>query len=134
MYALHSRIDVVVNAGGILENAIRIVDMNVDEFDALWRVNVRGTFSLHKFSDAGCMQRDREVLSTFARSLHIGRLPNQAMLPAFRKGRPQIENISGHNSPAVDELSHCSCLIARRVELRCALDCAQICNVRNRCW
>jgi NAD(P)-dependent dehydrogenase (short-subunit alcohol dehydrogenase family) len=44
IYDQHSRVDIVVNAGGILENAIRIVDLPVAEFDELWRVNVRGTF------------------------------------------------------------------------------------------
>jgi NAD(P)-dependent dehydrogenase (short-subunit alcohol dehydrogenase family) len=44
VYERHRRVDVVVNAGGILENAIRVVDMAVAEFDELWRVNVRGTF------------------------------------------------------------------------------------------
>jgi NAD(P)-dependent dehydrogenase (short-subunit alcohol dehydrogenase family) len=44
VYARHQRVDVVVNAGGILENAIRVVDMDISEFDELWQVNVRGTF------------------------------------------------------------------------------------------
>lgn len=40
----HGRVDSIVNAAGLLEDAIRAVDMPVEELDRSWSVNVRGTF------------------------------------------------------------------------------------------
>lgn len=44
VYAGHRQVDAVVNAGGILQNAVRIADLDIAEFDRLWSINVRGTF------------------------------------------------------------------------------------------
>ena len=44
IYAEHGHVDAVVNAGGILQNAVRLADLDVAEFDRLWSVNVRGSF------------------------------------------------------------------------------------------
>jgi len=41
-------VDAVVNSGGILQNGIRFNDMPVDEFDAVWRINVRGTLLINQ--------------------------------------------------------------------------------------
>jgi NAD(P)-dependent dehydrogenase (short-subunit alcohol dehydrogenase family) len=47
-YDRHGRVDVVVNSGGILQNGIRFNDMPVEEFDAVWTVNVRGTLLINQ--------------------------------------------------------------------------------------
>lgn len=41
--AEHAVPAVLVNSGGILQNAVRVLDMDMAEFDRLWQVNVRGT-------------------------------------------------------------------------------------------
>jgi NAD(P)-dependent dehydrogenase (short-subunit alcohol dehydrogenase family) len=41
--AQHGIPDTLVNSAGILQNAVRVLDMNIAGFDRLWEVNVRGT-------------------------------------------------------------------------------------------
>ena len=47
-YESHPKVDAVVNSGGILQNGIRFNDMPVEEFDAVWRINVRGTLLINQ--------------------------------------------------------------------------------------
>ncbi len=47
-YERHARVDAVVNSGGILQNGIRVADMPVEEFDTVWRINVRGTLLVNQ--------------------------------------------------------------------------------------
>jgi NAD(P)-dependent dehydrogenase (short-subunit alcohol dehydrogenase family) len=39
----HGAPHALVNAGGILQNAVRVLDMEIAEFDRLFQINVRGT-------------------------------------------------------------------------------------------
>lgn len=48
VYDKHARVDAVVNSGGILQNGVRFNDMAVDEFDTVWKVNVRGTLLINQ--------------------------------------------------------------------------------------
>ncbi|HSI40154.1 MAG TPA: SDR family oxidoreductase [Xanthobacteraceae bacterium] len=43
VYARHGRADALVNSAGLLQNAVRSVDMAMEEFDRIHTVNVRGT-------------------------------------------------------------------------------------------
>lgn len=43
VYAQCDRVDALVNSGGILQNAVRVTDLDIAEFDRVWAVNVRGT-------------------------------------------------------------------------------------------
>lgn len=47
-YALHACVHAVVNSGGILQNGVRFLEMPVEEFDTVWRVNVRGTLLINQ--------------------------------------------------------------------------------------
>ena len=47
-YERHQGVDAVVNSGGILQNGIRFVDMPIEEFDTVWKVNVRGTLLINQ--------------------------------------------------------------------------------------
>lgn len=47
-YALHPCVDAVVNSGGILQNGVRFNDMQVEEFDQIWKINVRGTMLINQ--------------------------------------------------------------------------------------
>jgi NAD(P)-dependent dehydrogenase (short-subunit alcohol dehydrogenase family) len=48
LYARHPGVDVVVNAGGVLQNAVKVVDMSMAEFDRIWSINVRGTLLINR--------------------------------------------------------------------------------------
>lgn len=43
VYEQHGRVDALVNSAGLLQNAVRSVDMAIAEFDRIHMVNVRGT-------------------------------------------------------------------------------------------
>ena len=47
-YKLHDRVDAVVNSGGILQNGVRFTEMPVEEFDQIWKINVRGTLLINQ--------------------------------------------------------------------------------------
>jgi NAD(P)-dependent dehydrogenase (short-subunit alcohol dehydrogenase family) len=48
VYAQRNRVDVVVNAGGVLQNAVKVANMAVAEFDRVWSINVRGTLLVNR--------------------------------------------------------------------------------------
>jgi NAD(P)-dependent dehydrogenase (short-subunit alcohol dehydrogenase family) len=43
VYSDFPRIDALINSGGILQNAVRVTELDIAEFDRIWAVNVRGT-------------------------------------------------------------------------------------------
>lgn len=43
VFAGCEKVDALVNSGGILQNAARVTDLDIAEFDRVWAVNVRGT-------------------------------------------------------------------------------------------
>lgn len=43
VYADCDRVDALVNSGGVLQNAVRVTDLDIAEFDRIWAINVRGT-------------------------------------------------------------------------------------------
>lgn len=47
-YERHATVDAVVNSGGILQNGIRFVEMPIEEFDNVWKINVRGTLLINQ--------------------------------------------------------------------------------------
>ena len=48
VYAEVDIVDALVNSGGILQNAVRITELDIAEFDRLWAVNVRGTMLVNQ--------------------------------------------------------------------------------------
>lgn len=48
IYERHASVDAVINSGGILQNGIRFTEMPIEEFDAVWTVNVRGTLLINQ--------------------------------------------------------------------------------------
>ncbi|MCP4380832.1 MAG: SDR family oxidoreductase [Hyphomicrobiales bacterium] len=72
IYEAFDRVDALVNSGGVLQNAVRVTDLDIAEFDRVWAVNVRGT-----------MLVDR----AFARrmtALGTGAIVNMCSLTTFR--------------------------------------------------
>ena len=68
----------LVNSGGILQNAVRLLDMNVAEFDRLFDINVRGTLMVSRAFGAPMCDAGRGAiinlcsLTTFRASAQIG--------------------------------------------------------------
>lgn len=48
VYGRHGRVDVLVNSAGLLQNAVRTIDMEVEAFDRIFAVNVRGTMLMSR--------------------------------------------------------------------------------------
>ncbi|MBN3787335.1 SDR family oxidoreductase [Burkholderia sp. Ac-20353] len=70
--------DALVNSGGILQNAVRLLEMDVAEFDRLMNVNVRGTLLASRMFGAAMCDRGAGAiinlcsLTTFRPSAQIG--------------------------------------------------------------
>jgi NAD(P)-dependent dehydrogenase (short-subunit alcohol dehydrogenase family) len=55
VYDAHGRCDALVNSAGLLQNAVRLLDMDMAEFDRVNAVNVRGTMlALRSFGRRMC--------------------------------------------------------------------------------
>lgn len=55
VYDAHGRCDALVNSAGLLQNAVRLLDMDMAEFDRINAVNVRGTMlALRSFGRRMC--------------------------------------------------------------------------------
>ena len=48
VYGRHGRVDALVNSAGLLQNAVRTVDMDIEAFDRIFAVNVRGTMLMSR--------------------------------------------------------------------------------------
>ncbi len=48
VYALHQDVDAVVNSAGLLQNPVRIAELDMAEFDRIHAVNVRGTLLVNR--------------------------------------------------------------------------------------
>lgn len=43
------RVDAVINSAGVLQNAVRITEMDMEEFDRIHAINVRGSLLINRF-------------------------------------------------------------------------------------
>ncbi|WP_029048685.1 SDR family NAD(P)-dependent oxidoreductase [Cupriavidus sp. amp6] len=74
----HGVPDVLVNSGGVLQNAVRLLEMDMAEFDRLSNINVRGTLmACRAFGGAMCERGKGAIinlcsLTTFRASAQIG--------------------------------------------------------------
>jgi NAD(P)-dependent dehydrogenase (short-subunit alcohol dehydrogenase family) len=68
----------LINSGGILQNAVRLLDMDVEEFDRIMHINVRGTLMASRaFGAAMCEAARGSIINlcsmtTFRPSAQIG--------------------------------------------------------------
>lgn len=78
VFERHGVPDALVNSGGILQNAVRLLEMDVAEFDRLYQVNVRGTLLASRAFGAEMCKAGRGAviqlcsLTTFRPSAQIG--------------------------------------------------------------
>jgi NAD(P)-dependent dehydrogenase (short-subunit alcohol dehydrogenase family) len=74
----HGTPDILVNSGGILQNAVRVLQADVKEVDRLYEVNVRGTLLMSKAIGRAMCEAGRGAivnlcsLTTFRASAQIG--------------------------------------------------------------
>jgi NAD(P)-dependent dehydrogenase (short-subunit alcohol dehydrogenase family) len=79
----------LVNAGGILQNAMRTLDMPIEEFDRLFDINVRGTLLASRaFGAAMCEARRGSIINlcsmtTYRASAQIGYTVGKAGLKSL---------------------------------------------------
>jgi NAD(P)-dependent dehydrogenase (short-subunit alcohol dehydrogenase family) len=76
--AEHGAAHALVNAGGILQNAVRVLEMDLAEFDRLFDINVRGTLIASRAFGAAMCEAGRGSIinlcsmTTFRSSAQIG--------------------------------------------------------------
>jgi NAD(P)-dependent dehydrogenase (short-subunit alcohol dehydrogenase family) len=74
----HGVPDALVNSGGILQNAVRLLEANVEELDRLYDINVRGTLLVSRAFGAGMCEAGRGAIinlcsmTTYRPSAQIG--------------------------------------------------------------
>lgn len=82
----HGTPSALVNSGGILQNAVRLLDMDMRQFDALWQINVRGTLLAMRAFGAGMLEAGEGSvinlcsLTTYRPSAQIGYAVGKAAL------------------------------------------------------
>jgi NAD(P)-dependent dehydrogenase (short-subunit alcohol dehydrogenase family) len=63
VYARHGHVDALVNSAGVLQNAVRVVEMPISEFDRSWSVNVRGSLLVSRaFGSRMCEARAGSII------------------------------------------------------------------------
>ncbi|MHA1564539.1 MAG: SDR family NAD(P)-dependent oxidoreductase [Alphaproteobacteria bacterium] len=90
VYANHDKVDAVVNSGGVLQNAARVTDLDMAEFDRIWAINVRGTmlidqaFGRHMIEAGGGSIVNMCSLTTFRASPQ----------PAYAAGKAALKSMT----------------------------------------
>ena len=89
VYADCDRVDALVNSGGILQNAVRVTDLDIAEFDRLWAVNVRGTMLVNQAFGRRMVAAGQGSivnmcsLTSFRASPQVGYAPGKAALKSM---------------------------------------------------
>jgi len=86
MLARHGAVDAVVNSAGILQNAVRSIDMEMAEFDRIHAVNLRGALMVNRAFGAAMAARGSGALINIG-SLTTFRPSGQ---PAYAMGKAAI--------------------------------------------
>lgn len=85
--ARRAAVDAVVNSAGVLQNAVRVLDMDMAEYDRIHAINVRGTLVVNRVFGAAMAARGSGVLINMA-SLTTYRPSGQ---PAYAMGKTSIK-------------------------------------------
>ncbi|MEQ8695733.1 MAG: SDR family oxidoreductase [Bauldia litoralis] len=89
VHADGARVDALVNSGGILQNAVRVTDLDMAEFDRLWAVNVRGTMVVNQAFGRRMVAAGQGSivnmcsLTSFRASPQVGYAPGKAALKSM---------------------------------------------------
>ncbi len=86
----HGPAHVLINSGGILQSGQRVLDQALDEDEALWRVNYRGTL-------IACQEFGRQMQSAGRGAiLNLGSLASFAplSLPAYTPGKQAVTGLT----------------------------------------
>jgi NAD(P)-dependent dehydrogenase (short-subunit alcohol dehydrogenase family) len=62
VYAIHKSVDAVVNSAGLLQNPVRISNLDIAEYDHIHAVNVRGTLLVNKAFSSRMAERGRGAI------------------------------------------------------------------------
>lgn len=88
--ARRGRIDAVVNSAGVLQNAVRITEMNMAEFDRIHAINVRGTLLVNRAFGAAMQTAGSGAIVNMG-SLTTYRPSGQ---PAYAMGKASIKMLT----------------------------------------
>lgn len=89
-YGLHGRADALVNGAGVLQNAVRVTDMDIAEFDRITTINVRGTLLVSRAVGARMCAAGRGAIITLC-SLTTFRPSAQ---PAYAFGKAGLKMLT----------------------------------------
>ena len=84
--ARRAHVDAVVNSAGVLQNAVRVTDMEMAEFDRIQQINVRGTLLVNRAFGAAMVARGQGAIVNMG-SLTTFRPSGQ---PAYAIGKASI--------------------------------------------
>ena len=85
--ARRGAVDAVVNSAGVLQNAVRVLEMDMAEYDRIHAINVRGSLVVNRAFGAAMAARGEGVLINMA-SLTTYRPSGQ---PAYAMGKTSIK-------------------------------------------
>lgn len=105
--ARHGVPDALINSGGVLQNAVRLLEMDIAEFDRVHHINVRGTLLVSRaFAGAMCQAGRGAVvnlcsLTTFRPSAQVGYAVGKAGLKMLTEVMAAEWGLSGVRVNAV---------------------------------
>ncbi len=105
--ARHGVPDALVNSGGVLQNAVRLLEMDIAEFDRVHHINVRGTLLVSRaFAGAMCQAGRGSIvnlcsLTTFRPSAQVGYAVGKAGLKMLTEVMAAEWGVSGVRVNAV---------------------------------
>ncbi|CAN7248872.1 SDR family NAD(P)-dependent oxidoreductase [Devosia sp. LjRoot16] len=88
--ARRGAVDAVVNSAGVLQNAVRVLEMDMAEYDRIHAINVRGTLVVNRAFGAAMAARGAGVLINMG-SLTTYRPSGQ---PAYAMGKTSIKMLT----------------------------------------
>lgn len=100
VYGLTDTVEAVVNSGGILQNGIRVTDMPIEEFDLVWRINVRGTMLIDQEFGRRMIAAGRGSLINMCSLTTYRASPQPAYAPAKVALKSMTETMAAEFGPA----------------------------------
>lgn len=86
----HGPVEVLVNCAGVLQNAARVEDMDLEEHDRVWAINYRGTYLCCRAWGPRMAARGKGAIVNIGSIAGLGIFP----LPAYSPGKAAIHSLT----------------------------------------